>query len=177
MNFTAMDFETANRYPESACSLALVLVRNNKIIDKFYTVINPQMNFDSQNIQVHGITAQDVIDAPTMAEVWPKIKDLFQPGMLVAAHNIRFDSNVLKQSLARYDIEEPHYLMIDTLKTSRLFEHGLPNYKLDTVSNALDINLWHHHNALSDSEACAEILINENKRFGDEQIKNLVQLT
>ena len=40
MNFIAMDFETANHYPESACSLALVMVRNNKIVDRFYTVIN-----------------------------------------------------------------------------------------------------------------------------------------
>ena len=31
MNFTAMDFETANRHYDSACSLALVLVRDNKI--------------------------------------------------------------------------------------------------------------------------------------------------
>ena len=50
MNFTAMDFETANNRPESACSLALVMVRNNEIVDRFYTVINPQMPFDGRNI-------------------------------------------------------------------------------------------------------------------------------
>lgn len=171
-----MDFETANHLPESACSLALVMVRNNKIIDRFYTVINPQMPFDKQNIKIHSITADDVKNAPTMAEVWPKIKNLYQPGMLVAAHNARFDCNVLKKSLARYNIAEPHYLAIDTLATSRALEEKLPNYKLNTISDALDINLWHHHNALSDSEACAEILISQNKRFGDEAIKKLVKL-
>lgn len=174
MNFIAMDFETANHYPESACSLALVMVRNNEIVDRFYTVINPQMSFDAQNIKVHQITADDVRDAPTMAEVWPKIKDLYQPGMLVAAHNARFDTNVMRQSLARYSIPEPHYLVIDTLKTSRLLEPDLPNHKLDTVSTALDVNLWHHHNALSDSEACAEILIKQNLQYGDELIKNQI---
>lgn len=176
MNFTAMDFETANHYPESACSLALVLVRNNKIIDQFYTVINPQMPFDAQNIKVHGITANDVKNAPTMAEVWPKIKKLFQPGMMVAAHNTRFDCNVMEKSLARYDIAAPHYMAIDTLATSKLFEPDLKNHKLDTMSEALDIDLWHHHNALSDSQACAEILIKQNQRFGDEPIKKLVKL-
>lgn len=75
MNFTAMDFETANSHPESACSLALVMVRNNEIVDRFYTVINPQMPFDGRNIRIHGITAEDVKNAPTMAEVWPKIKN------------------------------------------------------------------------------------------------------
>lgn len=174
MNFIAMDFETANHYPESACSLALVMVRNNEIVDRFYTVINPQMSFDAQNIKVHQITAEDVRDAPTMAEVWPKIKALYQPGMLVAAHNARFDTNVMRQSLARYNIAEPHYLVIDTLKSSRLLEPDLANHKLDTVSTALNVNLWHHHNALSDSEACAEILIKQNQQFGDEVIKNLI---
>lgn len=174
MNFIAMDFETANHYPESACSLALVMVRNSKIVDRFYTVINPQMPFDAKNIEVHQITADDVKDAPTMAEVWPRIKDLYQPGMLVAAHNARFDTNVMRQSLARYDIAEPHYLVIDTLATSRLFEPDLPNHKLDTVSNELNVELWHHHNALSDSEACAGILINQEKQFGAEPIKKLI---
>lgn len=174
MNFIAMDFETANRFPESACSLALVMIRNNRIVDRFYTVINPQMPFDSQNIKIHQITATDVQNAPTMAEVWPQIKKLYQPGMLVAAHNARFDTRVMKMSLARYNIEAPHYLVIDTLATSKIFEPELPNHKLDTMSEALNINLWHHHNALSDSEACAEILIKQNQKFGDDAIKKLI---
>lgn len=174
MNFVAMDFETANHYPESACSLALVMVRHNKIVDRFYTVINPQMSFDARNIQVHQITAADVKTAPTMAEVWPHIKPLFQPGMLVAAHNARFDTNVMRKSLARYNINEPHYLVIDTLASSKLLEPSLTDHKLDTVSTALGVDLWHHHNALSDSEACAEILIKQEEKFGAEPIKNLV---
>lgn len=175
MNFIAMDFETANFSPESACSLAIVMVRNNKLIDKFYTVINPQMPFNARNIKIHGITADDVKNAPTMAEVWPKIAGLFRPGMLVAAHNARFDTNVLKKSLARYGISEPHYLVLDSLATSKHLEPDLPNHKLNTVSEALGINLWHHHNALSDSEACAEIIIKQNQQFGDEPIKKLVK--
>ncbi|AWN33244.1 MULTISPECIES: 3'-5' exonuclease [Lactobacillus] len=174
MNFIAMDFETANRHPESACSLALVMIRNNVIVDRFYTVINPQMPFDARNIQIHDITAEDVQDAPTMSEVWPRIKALFQPGMLVTAHNARFDTNVMHQSLARYDIAEPHYFVLDTLQSSKLLEPNLPNHKLDTVAKALNVELWHHHNALSDSEACAGILIAQNKQFGDETLKNLV---
>ena len=69
----------------------------------------------------------------------------------------------------------PHYFAIDTLATSKAFEPYLPNHKLDTVSEALNINLWHHHNALSDSEACAGILIEENKRVGDDPIKKMVK--
>lgn len=56
MDFIAMDFETANRKRASACSLALVVVQQNKVVDSFYTLINPQMQFDAQNIHIHGIT-------------------------------------------------------------------------------------------------------------------------
>lgn len=174
MNFIAMDFETANRYPESACSLAIVMVRENKIVDRFYTVINPQMPFDSNNIKVHQITAEDVADAPTMAEVWPKISGLFRPGMLVAAHNARFDTNVLQESLARYNITAPHYLVIDSLTTSRNLQPNLPNHKLDTVSADLAVDLWHHHNALSDSEACAGILLKQAEKWGEDALKQFV---
>ncbi|RBT32103.1 hypothetical protein EB02_00645 [Enterococcus faecium] len=31
MNFVAMDFETANHQPYSACSLALVMVKNGSV--------------------------------------------------------------------------------------------------------------------------------------------------
>lgn len=175
MNFVAMDFETANRDPGSACSLALVVVQNNEIVDRFYSVINPQLTFDARNIQIHQITAADVKYAPTMAEVWAKINGLFKPGMLVAAHNARFDANVLAKSLARYGIKRPHYLLIDTLATARRFEPGLKNYQLQTVSAAVGADLWHHHNALSDSEACAEILISEYKKMGREPIEKFIK--
>jgi len=80
----------------------------------------------------------------------------------------------MKKSLKKYNIAEPHYLTIDTLATSRALMPNLKNYRLDTVSNQLNIDLWHHHNALSDSEACAGILIKQEEQFGDEAIKNLV---
>ncbi|MDO4912071.1 MAG: 3'-5' exonuclease [Lactobacillus sp.] len=175
MNFVAIDFETANHRPESACSLALVLVRDNQIVDKYYTVINPQMPFDQDNIKVHQITANDVKEAPTMAEIWPEIAPLFTPGMLVVAHNARFDTNVLKRSLARYEIPEPHYLVLDSLKVAQKFEPQLPNHKLNTVSDELGIDLWHHHNALADSEACAQIIIKEVEKHGETAMKPFLE--
>ncbi|CAI2581589.1 hypothetical protein AKUH4B406M_04750 [Apilactobacillus kunkeei] len=39
MNFVAIDFETANNQRASACSLALTVVRDNKVVDEFYTLI------------------------------------------------------------------------------------------------------------------------------------------
>ncbi|RBS43016.1 hypothetical protein EB19_00206, partial [Enterococcus faecium] len=52
MNFVAMDFETANHQPYSACSLALVMVKNSQIVDEFYTLIQPETPFFWRNVQI-----------------------------------------------------------------------------------------------------------------------------
>ncbi|MCD2256334.1 3'-5' exonuclease [Agrilactobacillus fermenti] len=176
MNFIAMDFETANRSPKSACSIALVVVRANKVVDSFYTLINPKMYFDRRNVQIHGIHESDVQDAPTFAEVWPHIAPLFDTNHLVTAHNARFDINVLRQSLQRFEILPPHYLAIDTLQTSRKLYPEFPNHRLNTVSAALKIQLQHHHNALADSIACAQILIHQVQQFGPDQLRPFIKL-
>ncbi|MBI2429256.1 MAG: exonuclease, partial [Ignavibacteriales bacterium] len=69
MTFLAIDFETANRYPNSACSIGLVKVRNNDIVGKKTFLIKPPYeNFE--NSHVHGITWDDVKNTPTFKELW-----------------------------------------------------------------------------------------------------------
>ena len=176
MDFIAMDFETANRKRASACSLALVVVQQNRVVDSFYTLINPQMQFDPQNIRIHGITPDMVQDQPTFDRVWPHIQMFYTPGRIVTAHNAPFDVSVLRLTLDRYGIAAPRYQVIDTVKTSRQFLPKLPNHRLDTVSAALKIPLEHHHNSLADSYACARILIAENEHFGEAQTKAMMKL-
>lgn len=177
MNFVSMDFETANGHRTSACSLALVLVRNSQIVDSFYTLINPNEYFSARNIQIHHIKPSDVKNAPTFDLVWPHIQTLFDSSHLVVAHNASFDNSVLKNTLTNYGIFPPKYLTIDTVKTSRRFYPDLPNHKLDTVSENLNIDLEHHHNALADSIACAKILLKTEQDFGSEQLKRMAKLT
>ncbi|CAI2641268.1 3'-5' exonuclease [Apilactobacillus apinorum] len=176
MNFVAIDFETANNQRDSACSLALTVVRDNQIVDEFYTLINPEVEFNYRNTQIHGISEEDVIDAPTFPEVWKIIKQFFTKDQLVIAHNNAFDNSVLSKSLLRYDLTIPIYQTLDTVKTCKYFFPEFPNHKLNTVCDYLGITLDHHHNALDDSLACANILIYQQEHFDDEQIKSYIRL-
>lgn len=176
MNFIAIDFETASSKRASACSVAVVVVRNNQIKDKFYSLINPETEFNFRNIQIHGIKEKDVIKAPTFPQIWAHIEKFFRRNKLVIAHNATFDNSVIKKSLERYGIPKPDYLSLDTLKTSKYFYQNMNNYKLNTISNELNINLSNHHNALADSIACAEILINQSKNFELDLIQEFVSL-
>ncbi|WP_225049087.1 3'-5' exonuclease [Lacticaseibacillus kribbianus] len=177
MDFIAMDFETANRQRASACSLALVVVRNSRITDSFYTLIDPEADFEPMNVQIHHIRPSAVVGQPNFAAVWPHIQQFFTPNQLVVAHNAPFDVSVMRRSLERYGLAVPRYQVIDTAQTSRRLMPNLPDRKLDTVSAALSIPLTNHHNALADSYACARILLAQADRFGAQALAPLCKLT
>lgn len=42
-NFAAIDFETANNKRSSVCSVGVVIVRDGEIVDKFYSLIKPEL--------------------------------------------------------------------------------------------------------------------------------------
>ncbi|USS86937.1 3'-5' exonuclease [Fructilactobacillus cliffordii] len=174
MNFVAIDFETATHQRASACSVALTVVRNDQVVDEFYSLINPETSFNWRNIQVHGIHQRDVQTAPTFPAIWEIIKPFFKPHRLVIAHNNRFDNSVLKKSLERYELPVPHYQTLDTVKTAKKFYPEFPNHKLNTVSERLGITLEHHHNALDDSLACANILLAQQQQFGPAALRPFI---
>ena len=62
MNFTAIDFETATSSRNSACSVALVEVKDDKLVDSYYALIRPPaLRFNPFNIHIHGIHPEDRI--------------------------------------------------------------------------------------------------------------------
>lgn len=176
MNFIAMDFETANYQPYSACSLALVMVKDSRIVGEYYSLINPETSFYSKNIQIHGIHPGDVKDAPLFPEMWRDIRQYFDQNRLIVAHNSDFDTNVLASCLERYHLEQPSYLSLCTVRTSRKLFPEMRNHKLNTVCQELGISLEHHHDALEDSRACAEILLYQEEHFGVAPLKKLVRV-
>ena len=85
--FIALDFETANGKRTSICSVGMVKVVNNEIVESFYTLVNPFDYFSQTNIEVHGITPEDVIDAPSFEYVFPYMMQ-FIDKLPVVAHNV-----------------------------------------------------------------------------------------
>lgn len=176
MNFIAMDFETANYQRHSACSLAMVMVQNSKIVGEYYRLIKPETSFHWKNIQIHGIQPADVEDAPSFPQVWQEINQYFYPNSLIVAHNAGFDAGVLAGCLDYYDLTSPQYLSLCTVKTSKKLFPEMPNHRLNTVCERLGIPLENHHDALEDSRACAKILLHQEAHFGVEPLKKLVTL-
>lgn len=45
LNFAAIDFETANNERSSVCSVGIIIVRDGKIVNKFYSLIKPEPEY------------------------------------------------------------------------------------------------------------------------------------
>ncbi|HKM06424.1 MAG TPA: 3'-5' exonuclease [Sphaerochaeta sp.] len=162
MNFCAIDFETACYQRSSACAVALVKVREGKLVDQYYTFIKPPygMEIIPSFTAIHGIRMRDVEHSPTFEEAWPMMRAFIGDDYLVA-HNSSFDRSVLKYCLAYYGIDCPLPVFVCTVQSARKAWPTLMNHKLDTVSRYLGIQLKHHE-ALSDSLACAKIYLAAN---------------
>ena len=73
MKFFALDVETSNSDRGSICQIGWVEFEDDKIVDEFESLVNPNAPFLQRNINVHGIKAADVKGAPTFEELYPYI--------------------------------------------------------------------------------------------------------
>ena len=154
--FVAIDFETANESPDSACALALVRVENQRIVRKEVCLIRPgSARFTFSDI--HGISWADVQDERPFAEVWEDAQTILDGVQHFAAHNASFDKRVLTACCQRAKLSVPSIPFVCTVKVARAVWNIRPT-KLPDVCRALSIRLRHHDPA-SDAEACARIIV------------------
>ncbi len=157
MNFTALDFETANTKRTSICSVGLAVVENGRIVQTTHQLIRPTPNyFDYQNIAIHGIRPADVADAPSFEEYWPEMQ-LKIKGPLVA-HNASFDISVLRYILDYIDAPYPKTDYYCTLVMTRIVWQHLRSHKLNQLAQLIGFE-FNHHNAEEDAKACAMLVI------------------
>jgi len=156
-NFAAIDFETANGYSSSICSVGIVIVRNGEIAEKIYRLVRPEPNEYWRGFtEIHGITYEETESAPIFPDVWAEIAPQIAALPLVA-HNSRFDEHCLKTAFRTYQMDYPDYEFHCTLRASRkVFSRP---HNLRAVAVRCGFDLQNHHHALADAEACAVIAL------------------
>ncbi|WP_430788001.1 3'-5' exonuclease [Virgibacillus flavescens] len=174
MNFISIDFETANEKRYSPCAIGIVVADESGIIDEFYSLINPLMDFSSFNIRVHGIQEKDVEDAPTFPELWPKFES-YLTNSVVVAHNASFDMSVLRKTLDYYNLTYPKMDYLCTVEISKNIWPNLRNHRLNTVAEHHGI-LFEHHHALEDARVAALVLIEAIKERKADHLEDFVKL-
>jgi DNA polymerase-3 subunit epsilon len=174
MNFVAIDFETAKYSRESACSIGLVKYQAGKDVDSYYSLIRPPVLYIRPDFtDIHGLTIEDVKDAPVFPEIWETGVLPFIGESILVAHNAQFDMSVLRSVLKWYDISKPRLRNICTLTLARHAWPELESHALTALARHFGI-IYKAHNALDDARTCGDIALRAANKYGSLTVEDLI---
>jgi DNA polymerase III subunit epsilon len=158
-SFAVVDVETTGIYADSfdrIVEIAIVRITpDGTIHDEFATLLNPGRDIGPTNI--HGITASDVIHAPTFQDVAGDIAILLDDAVVVG-HQLRFDLSFLTAEFTRIGATLPHLPSLCTMDLAFKFLPEIPSRKLSVCCEEAGIQLGDAHQALCDAQATAQLL-------------------
>lgn len=166
IEFAVVDLETTgfSSYADRVIEVAAVKVKQNKIIEKFQSLIYTDY-IPYYATQVHGIDIDMVQDAPSLKTVRVNFCR-FIAGCVLVGHNIKsFDMPFLCNN---FNIDNNAFC-VDTLKISRMIFAQARTHKLIAVAQKLGINNKRYHRALDDALVTAKVFLHflnkEKNRF------------
>lgn len=150
-DYVVVDIETTGLSPEKnkIIEIAALKVKNNEVVDKYEALINPEEKINYFITNLTGITNDMVKNKPTVKYVLDDFKE-FVGDNIIVGHNVNFDINFLYDNLLR---EKNEYLtndFVDTMYLGRKVISGLPNYKLQSISEYLNVEYKNAHRAIND---------------------------
>lgn len=178
LDYITIDFETANNYGNSACSVGLVRFIDGKETDSVSTLIHPaKMYFIPEwTRDIHHISYEDVRDKPYFPEAWEKIVEPFiaqTPDLPFVAHNACFDMDVIKSCCKYYGMDIPAIKYFDSLRVARRTWPEFSCHKLTFLGEQFKIS-YLAHDALEDSRTCGLIIKNASDKVKAETVNDLL---
>jgi DNA polymerase III subunit epsilon len=174
MEYAVVDIETTGSHHSTDCitEIGIVITDGKNILDTYETLINPGEKISWYVSKLTGITDEMVSNQPEFCEVAQRIYQLLENRVFVA-HNVNFDYNIVKNSLAQCGLDIPHKRLC-TLRLSRTILPGYQSYGLGNITKALGIELVNAHRAMGDAMATARLfhLLHES---GAEEIAQAVK--
>ena len=161
LDFVVVDVEAtgAKTPPNRLIELGAYRIRGGRIVDKFLSLVNPEIPIPRFVASLTGISNEMVRQAPVFADVAPQWLDFVSDSVLVA-HNAPFDTSFLNHEISR--VYPGHRMVNPHLCTVRLSRRALPdlsNHRLETIATHFSIPIASRHRAGSDALATAEIFI------------------
>lgn len=158
--FTAIDLETTGLEPPyaRACEVGLVKFRGDgTVVDESSTLIRC-LGSTEEARDVHGISEDEISDAPEPLDVWQEIFD-FANGTVLVAHNLDFEEKFILDEASRLKIAAHSLPAICTLSDSRRHLEGRA-FSLKSMHRTAT-GEWRDdgHQALGDARATKDLLL------------------
>ena len=156
-----LDFETTGLSPDNGdrtIEIGAVLVRNNRITDRFQSLMNPGKRISLFIQDYTGITNAMLKKAPPVADVMYEFSN-FMAGHPLVAHNAGFDSRFLDAELRRIGKRRDQEFACSMLASRRVYPDA-PSHNLEALVRYTDITTdGTFHRALADAEMTALLWI------------------
>lgn len=159
--FVAIDLETTGLdfEKDEIIEVALVRFENGAPVEEVDYLVKPTTAALRPFIEnLTGIYKSDLEEAETFAGVAGKIFS-FIGDYPIVAHNASFDSKFLAQTFAKVGISFENHVVWDSLTVSRIAYQNIPNHRLDTLVQELNIPRSRAHRALPDADACGRLFV------------------
>jgi len=134
-------------------------------IQRWSSLIDPEDYFDFINIDIHGITEEDVVNAPTFSEVVGKLSNHLS-GTVCVSHT-HFDRVSIGRALGKYSLSPIDTIWLDSARVARRTweECAWRGYGLSNLCNIIGYK-FKHHDALEDAKAAGQVLIAAIEKTG-----------
>ncbi len=160
-----IDVETPNRNNNRICSIAAIRTDSlGNETGRYYTLVNPECEFDYVNIGIHGIHPEHVRGAMLFPDLWNQRLHDWVSNSVVVAHNARFDINVIKKAMDSYGIDDIPFSYIDTMRMAKKVYPEAEKYTLPILCQAAGVSMGTHHDAKCDAEACMGLFFSMVKK-------------
>ena len=180
LDYIAIDFETANYYRNSACSVGLVRFIDGQEVDSCYSLIHPaKMYFIPEWTEtIHHISYNDVRNKPYFPEVWDSMVMPFidkTPGVPLVSHNGNmFDMPVIKSCCEYFGMPLPQFEYFDSLIIARKTWPKMKSHHLTDLGAHFDIE-YLAHDALEDSQTCGKLIKIAADKWGVNTVQELLK--
>ncbi|WP_187117632.1 3'-5' exonuclease [Flaviflexus massiliensis] len=161
MEFAVIDVETTglDATVDRIVDLA-VLVTNDQaaVKDRWSSLVNPERAIGATHI--HGLTDNDVTDAPVFSDLVPHLIRLIR-GRIIVAHNVAFDLSFLNAEFERagFSYVLPREVGVCTMEQSYLYlPEGRHNLAACLERAGIDRTDTISHRAASDTESARALL-------------------
>jgi len=154
-----LDFETTGlspQYGDRAIEIGAVRIENNKVTDRFQSLMNPGFRISSFIESYTGITNHMVAAAPPCEEVMAQFAEFMGEHPLVA-HNASFDRRFLDTELGCIGRSRTSRMACTMLAARRVYPYA-PNHQLGTLVRYCGIYTdGTFHRALADAEMTGQL--------------------
>lgn len=160
VRFAVVDIEATGSNPDRdhMIEIGVVMIEHLEITQRFSTLVQPEVRIPDWIRRLTGIDESTVQDAPRFHQIVPAIASMLE-GSVFVAHNVDFDERFLRTKMQQCGLDPDPWPSLCTVRLTRRVLRGLPSYRLNALADRLGITLNHHHRAVDDAEAAAEILL------------------